>query len=229
MAYDAGRKVVVLFGGSDRFSGMNDTWTWDGTNWSKQHPATKPSRRYLAAMTFDGATRGIVLFGGATGCCTFAGDTWSWDGTNWIQRFSPASPDSRASAMVSDRDPRAGVLFGGIDDVAPINLLDDTWVWNGASWHEQKLGVHPQARDFQGMAADRSTVLIFGGAGTEGSLGDTWAWTGRAWRQLVTSNSPSSRVGPGMVFDQATGQFVLFGGANGLSYFSDTWVLGPSS
>ena len=32
MAYDAARGEVVLFGGSDGTSILNDTWVWDGTN-----------------------------------------------------------------------------------------------------------------------------------------------------------------------------------------------------
>ena len=42
MAYDAAHNVTVLFGGQGNQSEMADTWTWNGTNWTQQHPATSP-------------------------------------------------------------------------------------------------------------------------------------------------------------------------------------------
>lgn len=35
MAYDAGRKQMVLFGGNNGTNLLKDAWTWDGTNWSQ--------------------------------------------------------------------------------------------------------------------------------------------------------------------------------------------------
>src|SRR5487761_1483689 len=46
MAYDAATSTVVLFGGSGSGTGgqgstiLGDTWTWDGSTWTKQAPAT---------------------------------------------------------------------------------------------------------------------------------------------------------------------------------------------
>ena len=46
MAYDAATGTAVLFGGyglGGHGSGvLADTWTWDGTTWTKQHPAANP-------------------------------------------------------------------------------------------------------------------------------------------------------------------------------------------
>ena len=44
MAYDAATGTVVLFGGV--FGGSHgeedDTWTWDGSTWTKQAPGDQP-------------------------------------------------------------------------------------------------------------------------------------------------------------------------------------------
>ena len=59
LAYDAQRGVIVLFGGmaataNDRVSqSLNDTWTWDGRNWTQLHPASLPPPRFAASMTYD--------------------------------------------------------------------------------------------------------------------------------------------------------------------------------
>ena len=35
MAYDQGRKQMVLFGGNNGANLQKDAWTWDGTNWTQ--------------------------------------------------------------------------------------------------------------------------------------------------------------------------------------------------
>jgi hypothetical protein len=55
----------VLFGGYGNRA-FSDTWTWDGTTWTQQHPATSPPARGQAAMACDAATGTAVLFGGTT-------------------------------------------------------------------------------------------------------------------------------------------------------------------
>ncbi|MFN2508239.1 MAG: hypothetical protein ABR589_05650, partial [Chthoniobacterales bacterium] len=57
MAYDATRKVVVLFGGFNptgpNGGALGDTWIWNGTNWIQQEPAASPPRRYGAGFAYD--------------------------------------------------------------------------------------------------------------------------------------------------------------------------------
>ena len=65
MAYDAATGTVVLFGGDGSAPArLGGTWTWDGTTWTKQHPATSPPARSGASMAYDAATGTVVLFGG---------------------------------------------------------------------------------------------------------------------------------------------------------------------
>ncbi|HEY3955205.1 MAG TPA: hypothetical protein VGM53_17695 [Streptosporangiaceae bacterium] len=49
MAYDAATRTTVLFGGSTDRSTFGDTWTWDGSAWTRQapaiHPPARPGRR----------------------------------------------------------------------------------------------------------------------------------------------------------------------------------------
>jgi hypothetical protein len=44
MAYDLTSGRLMLFGGAATFTQFNDTWTYDGTNWTQQSPATSPPR-----------------------------------------------------------------------------------------------------------------------------------------------------------------------------------------
>ena len=81
MAYDAATGTVVLFGGLNKAGGraFNDTFTWNGTTWTKQATATGPSARWGGAMAYDAATGTVVLFGGVNPGASFVDDdTWTW-------------------------------------------------------------------------------------------------------------------------------------------------------
>jgi len=77
MAYDRAIGSVVYFGG---FIGgwqdtQNQTWVWNGSDWTQLHPATVPGNRYDFAMDYDPINDVIFMFGGySTGPAL--GDTW---------------------------------------------------------------------------------------------------------------------------------------------------------
>jgi hypothetical protein len=87
MAYSASDQRIVLFGGLDssQFQTLGDTWTWDGTDWTRQSPLHSPVARN--GHTMSGAAAGqVVLFGGQSDGGSLVGDTWAGDGTDWTQR-----------------------------------------------------------------------------------------------------------------------------------------------
>ena len=182
MVYDAARHEVVLFGGfaygdTDFF---NDTWTWDGTDWTQLSPAHSPSSRLSMGMAFDAARHEVVLFGGRSIAGDVA-DTWIWDGTNWTQlspAHSPSPRDEAGMAYETGRD--RVVLFGGYRTGGALN---DTWIWDGMDWALLSPAHSPSPRDEVGMAYDAvsTQVVLFGGY--SGSLGDTWTWDGTDWTQ----------------------------------------------
>src|SRR5437867_3683257 len=60
---------VLLFGGDyyDRFGDVHmlgDTWTWDGSRWTEQHPSDSPSPRCCMGVAYDLAHGEVVLYGG---------------------------------------------------------------------------------------------------------------------------------------------------------------------
>ena len=94
MSYDAAQKNVVMFGGQvNNTQFLNDTWTWNGNNWTNvtpSNPSNSPSPRSSAAMAYDAATGQVVLFGGySVDPNTYDpisyGDTWVWNGSTWTQ------------------------------------------------------------------------------------------------------------------------------------------------
>jgi hypothetical protein len=227
LAYDAAQGQVVLFGGSGMPGGVlgyfNDTWVWDGTNWTQEFPADSPSARGAFGMTYDAAHGQVVLFGGFGGVGDL-NDTWVWDGTDWTQEFPANSPSARAAfVMVYDAAQSQVVLFGGLNGAGDLN---DTWVWNGSNWTQLSPANSPSARSDYDMAYDaaQSQVLLFGGLSGPSFLGDTWVWDGTDWTQLSPANSPPARGESPMAYDAALGQPVLFGGNGNGTPLNDTWV-----
>jgi uncharacterized protein (TIGR03437 family) len=82
MAFDAAHSQVVMFGGvvGSVFTGSstNQTWLWDGTNWTQQTPSASPPARQGLAMAFDSLHNQVVMFGGYS--TNYANDTWTWQG-----------------------------------------------------------------------------------------------------------------------------------------------------
>src|SRR6266542_4205578 len=224
MAYDEAPQQVVLFGGSrDGILGLNDTWVWDGIDWSQWFPANQPSPRFLHGMAYDASRQEIVLFGGYDSGSYFD-DTWVWNGTNWLSRSPVASPSPRgvAQGMAYDRLNREVVLFGGGDFVG--GFANDTWTWNGTDWTARTPATAPPNRYGHALAYDgvRNRITLFGGS----ALNDTWVWDGTFWSQQFPQQEPPARNGHTLTFVPSKESLVLFGGMDrpfGVT-FGDTWL-----
>src|SRR6266542_290852 len=213
MAYDAATGKLVMFGGRTTDFYVDDTWTWDGTGWTKEAPARSPSIRLGLSMFTDPVSGHVVVFGGSYNDVE-KHDTWMWDGSNRNRALPATSPPDRAYARaVLDSTIGQGVLFGGLKDGAS---LTDTWTWDGTTWTEQAPSTIPPARNFPGFADDaaRGVVVMFGGEAITGELADTWFWTGQDWTEVHPARSPHGRDSASMAFDEARGDVVLFGGGD---------------
>jgi uncharacterized protein (TIGR03437 family) len=242
MAYDTAHGQVVLFGGGafgPSYASTNDTWVWDGTNWTQMFPQTSPPAREGHAMVYDPVHGQVVMFGGTD---VFLGqtmsivynDTWVWDGTNWTKKNVGLPPSPRAGhTMVWDAARSQVILFAGdpvdLSNLTPNgelggNFYDDTWTWDGFNWTQLAPLNSPPARAGHAMAYDavRQKSVMFGGNSvTDVPLDDTWTWDGTNWTQQGPKMVPLGRVSPVMAFDAAHSQTVMYGGSD---TFTDTWV-----
>jgi hypothetical protein len=78
MAFDSGLNRSVLFAGNSVPSFLNDTWTFDGTDWTQMVLPASPSTRMRPALAFDGSRGRTVMFGGYSDN-GFESDTWEMD------------------------------------------------------------------------------------------------------------------------------------------------------
>jgi len=200
-------------------------------------PAAWPARpaspgvRNGHAMTYDSCRRRVILFGGADAGAV-RGDTWEFDGARWA-RVATGGPAPRTfPALAFDRARCRAVLLGGNrvlfgSAADSLSFLDDTWEWDGSSWHRIE-AFGPLARAEAVMVYDsvRTEVILFGGyrnaPGLRTRYGDTWAWDGHRWiRRSITG--PAARNGAAMAWSGELGGLLLFGGSTGVGS-GETWV-----
>jgi hypothetical protein len=227
MVYDSFRKKSVLFGGyagglpTDHF---NDTWEWDGNEWT-QVSNTGPSARRNHAMAYDSTRQRVVLFGGAPFNGPFFNDTWEWDGNEWTQ-VSNTGPSARhAHTMTYDESAQIVLLFSGATLTA--GSVGETWGWDGNEWtHLQDLG--PGRLVGSPMVYTVNGTILFGGKMVNDEVNDnTWMWDGKFWTH-TQDIGPSARYGHAIAYDSRRDRVVLFGGggvAAGMPSLGDTWEL----
>ena len=83
MAFDQATGQMILFGGQTSSGVLNDTWSWNGEDWT-QLDDSGPSARSGHAVVFDSARGHAVLFAGESAAGVLNG-TWEWDGGRWAQ------------------------------------------------------------------------------------------------------------------------------------------------
>ncbi|MFY9345466.1 MAG: kelch repeat-containing protein, partial [Planctomycetota bacterium] len=217
---------LVLFGGMGSAGRLADTWTWNGTAWSLQSPATVPPARSEHALAFDPASGRTVLYGGTAFAVSPASgalaDAWQWDGVDW----SPLPPPQVAPLELPQlaHDGQRLLLCGrdgGLGAAVAVHAR------TAAGW---QLLHHdaPLADVFQPcytLDLVRQELVRFGGRDLYGSAhrDDTWVWN-LGWQLRTPAVRPPARRGAPMAFDPLRGVAVLFGGANTGGVLGDTWT-----
>lgn len=232
MAYDELRQNIVLFGGQSipQFpADLNETWIWDGSNWTQRSPSSAPPPRMMTAMAYDRTHGQIVLFGGWNfSLGQIYSDTWFWDGTKWLQEHPVSVPPARAGASLTyDATRSLVVLFGGM---GVGHVLNDTWVWDGSNWTQKFPNTSPPLRWNHVTSFDpsRQQMVLYGGRPTSSGpvdvMNDTWVWDGTNWTQRLPVTTSPARDSAAMAWDPAMASVLLFGGTNDIgTAFSDTW------
>lgn len=245
MVYDESRKVTVVFGGltdtgnvMNPYPDANDTWEYDGVDWTQVKTLDAPSARDSAAMTYDSNRKVTVLFGGSGNA--IEADTWEYNGVDWKQILPKQSPPARFSASLAfDSGRKVAVLLGGETSIQ--NQLGDTWEWDGVNWTQKTPMVPLPARSQSAVTfyPDFSATLVFSGFGemSDVQAGETWEWGGDNWLHDTPVDAPKTRLGARMTYDSTRGELVLFGGvrvpgavgvAGGMKHAdNETWVWGP--
>ena len=181
MAFDATSGDVVLFGGIGVNGPLNDTWTWDGVQWTRHDTTTRPAAEETYHMASDPVSGRVILVGApyqsvatiGTGTSApppparspAASQTWRWDGYDWRPANGPEPAATATSALATDYAAGNVVLL--------------------AESQARPQPLHPCPRELQppGPAAD---------CGAVGASVDTWLWNGNTWHKTATGGQPAA-------------------------------------
>jgi galactose oxidase-like protein/kelch motif-containing protein len=223
MVYDPASQKVILFGGYNRSRYLNDTWTFDGTTWTKVvNTRVAPPARANAQMDYDSVTHRVVLFGGYNGI-EFLGDTWIWDGnaSTWTKATPIHSPKAVTGPMLFP-DPNGRVdEFGGFDG----NRYQGTmWQWKGSDWQQLHPATLPYARSSAAVGLNTLTnqVVMFGGLADVNPI-NTWTYDGTTWTMRSLADQPAWVYASSSVFEPNLKAVILFGGGSGGVDQNSTW------
>jgi len=268
--YDSDLKSGVLFGGvfvdpQGIYHFEVNTWMWVGSAWYGFGPVepywtTEPLALADALFAYDSKRSTVVLFGGwvtlMDGSFHNFDQVWERTWVDWKQ-VTPEDPEgdgnpsSRyAGAMAFDEVAGVSVMFGGMRDFGFCsaedgNICDDTWLWDGVSWHRPSdVDPHgdgsPNARFEHAMAYDasRERVVLYGGQRAEGlscgggpdseTCGDVWEWDGTTWTLVHEGPgvgpdpAPKARDGASLIYDPFRQRVLMFGGRT-TTHYDDLW------
>ena len=193
VSYDPALSAIVLYGGVDpssaRPSPINDTWSWNGTDWSQLQPAPSPAGGARPRLAFLSGANLVERFGD----CAESHDNalYAFDGHSWGPHTATGSwpPALCLPSLAGDTSRRQLVLFGGNPGTGGTPVPAETWIYDGSVWKKATPAQSPSPRDDAGMVydSDHRLMVLFGGQGLvqgqAGPLNDTWTWDGSAWTQ----------------------------------------------
>lgn len=145
---------------------------------------------------------------------------------NWAQTGTTTLSERQHASVAYNPDTSQLVLFGGDNTV---NVVDDTWVFDGTRWNRLQPPGSPTPRTSAAMAYFPVTksVILFGGdthTVPNGLRNGTWSFDGSAWSLLNPANRPEPRYGATLAYDPTHHELVLFGGEGENGLLGDTWT-----
>jgi hypothetical protein len=227
MARDPLRGRVVLFGGlgfspNGLLLYQDDTWEFDGTNWTRLQPATRPPPRSGALMAWHAPTQRLVMVGGAF-LNSNRSDTWEWDGTNWqLRTVATSLPAMSRFGLAADPVRGRIVLHGG--DTRPSSTDFGTFEWDGTNWIRMQ-PANPLATVGWGLAFDRNRGRVIAQSPVwPAPNAATYEWDGVDW-SLATLAQPQSGGTNTIVEDPVSNGVLMLDGSTSPEPRTETWLL----
>jgi hypothetical protein len=210
MVYD-GRTHTCLLVGSGLTQDSAQTWSWDGTSWTRLSDLRFGDFADLQALAFEPNTGQVMLVNYVTsgnGNAT-PGNTqvFLWDGSTWVPRYPPMSFPSASSA------PLLATVQGGV--LAVFDTADsarETWLWDGATWSRRAAGGTPPYDPISAtMAEDPSSgkVVLIGLGDPFGGDGATWLWNGIGWQEGTPAPLIQSAYGGTFILTTSSAVIVI--------------------
>ena len=216
MTQDPVTGSVVLVGAPPARNHPLETWTWDGTTWTRRGELAVATQDLIGMGAIFGLGQLVMVTTPTTGAST-TDDTWLWVGSMWRLQAPPIALPVEGSTPVLSSDPahrRVVAVFTGT-----ANSRAETWAWNGATWSQLAANeVEPFDPITAAMAPDpRSGDVVMYIGGGDARSGSTWALSGSTWRQVngVAPAVDTDYHGAWLLADTDIGRVLMIGNAGG--------------
>jgi hypothetical protein len=232
MAYDPVRGVSVMFGGYTNSGYSDETWEWDGIEWTRRALPNTPGRRGQHQMVWDSSREKILLFGGS-GQMPYNSEIWEYDGSDWslLLATSPEGPKPGPGYGDAAFDSARGRLII-VNNPAGSWAGTETWEFDSAagSWsavYRDSGPAHswPSARygPLVYFPPQEHTIGYYGWLLDASSY--TFEWKGAAW-DLVDETTAHRQYFPVGAYDPVREQLVYYGCCRDIGHpvdYSETW------
>jgi hypothetical protein len=222
MTWQSSNNTVLYTGGvCATTAGDEETYEWDGTNWTKIALTSFAGANIGSALTFDPDRQVAVLFGGAPSSGALLIGTYTYANKAWTGVAGDIAYPVPRSLFTFATDPVNKViyLFGGVNDVTSFA---DFWIYQNGMFHAQLTSNQPAdcSSPIGAYDTDRSKLVVVCGTSA------TWEYDGATWKQYDnTKTAPPAHRFSSVVYDQSLKKSVFFGGydVNGV-YLDQTWT-----
>jgi cysteine-rich repeat protein len=198
MAHTGAAGDVVLFGGNASYlEALNDTWLWNGTEWSQLDMPDAPEQRTEHAMAFEPGRGRVLMLGGlpANSAEPFD-DVWAFEQGAWheLGRGDPQLA-RKMSTLVYDWSRQRMLLIG--DQRMPMELAEEAWI--------EMEHAAPDSRVDPGLVynANRHAVMMSGA-----SVGNDWELSASGWSPVP--GGPAGADKHTVVFDALHAEVLAF-------------------
>jgi hypothetical protein len=208
------------------------TWVFTGSRWATTQ-AIPAINAVASVLVYDSVRHREVLAVGKYPASdgSLAG-TWEWDGRAWnrINTSHPLSYFSQNVAAAYSPDLRATVLIDTCSG-GPERPPGETFTYDGADWRSITPAHWPGCPARLAYSSSRHSIVAL-------SLDDyrTWRFDGGDWVPITPIGGVTPGVATGMgrqapavALDPKRDTWVVFGGSDGLTSFSDTWISNGTS
>jgi hypothetical protein len=219
MTWQSSNNTILYTGGICATSeATEETYEWDGTNWTKIELASFVGSFFGSALTFDADRQNAILFGGAPSAGALLAATYTYANKAWLAVGDVNYPVPR-SLFTFTTDPvhKVVYLFGGVNDAT---VFYDFWTYQNGMFRPQLQSNQPSdcSSPTGAYDTDRSKLVVL----CSGSV--TWEYDGINWTQFdSTKTAPPAHRFSSLVYDPTLKKTVFFGGYDG-TYLNQTWT-----
>ncbi|HEX8412169.1 MAG TPA: kelch repeat-containing protein [Thermoanaerobaculia bacterium] len=230
--YQFHNERLVLVGGvcSSQTSPIEETWEWDGTNWTVL-TTNQITRITGAAVAYDRKAEQLVRYGGASNFGTLQESYTTVlrraDGVRpaaWLNTGISGVPSPRSLAVFR-RDPVRDtiVLFGGLGEFSygtAVSYNSDQWRYTDGVWYRQNAGAPLGCvTPISAFDTNRNVlVVVCNGA-------EVAEWNGETWNSIgELDKAPDRRRFAQLAYDGNLKKIVMFGGYDNVNFRDDTWT-----